>query len=96
MAENFLSVSFINVEPDPVEQCNIMRKMHCGIATEEMSKAISGHHGWDKKGKFLGDGIFHGYTLEYLKWSSIVHNAKSWIQTTYINHQMFSNLFLYQ
>ena len=45
MAEFFLSVSFVNIEPDPVEQCNIMRKMHCGVGTENMSKALSGHHG---------------------------------------------------
>ena len=53
MAEIFLSVSFVNVEPDPVEQCNIMRKMHCSVGTENMSTEISGHHGQDKTGKLI-------------------------------------------
>ena len=65
MAEIFLSVSFVSVEPDLVEQCNIKRKMHCSIGTENMSKALPGHHGQDKTDNFIftADGIFYRYTL---------------------------------
>ena len=50
---NFSFSSFVNVEPDPVEQCNIMRKIHCGIGTEKMSKAPSGYQRWDKTGSLI-------------------------------------------
>ena len=49
----FFAVTFVTVEPDPMEQQNIMRKMHCGVGTENMSKALAGHHGWDKTGYLI-------------------------------------------
>ena len=77
MAEMFLSLSFVNVEPDPVEQHNIMRKIHCGVGTENMSKHYQDIMGEIKQANlFPADGIFHRYTLEYVKWSNTVQMPK--------------------
>ena len=49
----FFAVTFVAVEPDTMDQQNIMRKMHCGVGTKNMSKAPAGHHGWDKTGYLI-------------------------------------------
>ena len=49
----FFAVTFVTVEPDPMEQWNLMRKMHCCVGVENMSIMLAGHHGWNKTGHLI-------------------------------------------
>ena len=41
-----------------------MRKMHCSVDNENMSKALAEHHGKDKTGYLIqAEGIFHYHSI---------------------------------
>ena len=81
----FFAATFVTVEPDPMGQQNIMMKMHCGIATKNISKALSGHHGQDKTG-YLISSRWHFHInqpeVQYVKSGSTLNGKSSHLLKT--------------